>query len=184
MQIPAIGRHNVYNALCAIAVGDAAGLTKAQIRHGLMRFEGCAMRAQIEKRGDITVIEDCYNASPESMRASLSVLAHTAKKEGRAIAFLGDMRELGADSAKMHFSVGEYAAECGVELLFTFGKGALDIAKGALSAGMSRENIISLEDTENVSYAAETLKSKIKKNDVILFKASRALKLERISSQI
>lgn len=184
VTIPSLGKHNVYNALCAIAVGREAGLCQKEIRAGLLAFKGCAMRSQIEKRSGVTIIEDCYNASPESMRASLSVLAHTAKKEGRAIAFLGDMRELGANSAKMHFSVGEYAAECGVELLFTFGKGALDIAKGALSAGMSRENIISLEDTENVSYAAETLKSKIKKNDVILFKASRALKLERISSQI
>jgi UDP-N-acetylmuramoyl-tripeptide--D-alanyl-D-alanine ligase len=183
-RIPVIGRHNVYNALFAIAVGERAGLTEAQIYRGLMSFTGCAMRAQIEKRGEVTVIEDCYNASPESMRASIATLCHVAKGKGRKIAFLGEMRELGADSAKMHFSVGEYAAGAGIDMLFTFGENAAEIANGAINAGLAPENTVSITDTEDVCAAVKCLRSRLMKDDVILFKASRALKLERISKEI
>ncbi len=183
-KIPAAGRHNVYNALCAVAVGEAAGLTREQISAGLLGFTGAAMRAQAEKRGDVTVVEDCYNASPESMRASLDVLCGGAYGTGRKIAFLGEMRELGADSAKMHFGVGKYAAEKGAHVLFTFGENALEIARGAKSAGMAEESIFRITDVENAEAAAQKLKEIIKKDDVILFKASRALKLERVSSKI
>ena len=93
-------------------------------------------------------------------------------------------RELGADSAKMHFGVGKYAAEKGVALLFTFGAGAEEIARGAECAGMAAENIFRITDTENADAAAEKLKQTIKKDDIILFKASRALRLERVSSKI
>jgi UDP-N-acetylmuramoyl-tripeptide--D-alanyl-D-alanine ligase len=183
-KIPAAGRHNVYNALCAVAVGEAAGLTREQISAGLLAFTGAAMRAEAKKRGDVTVVEDCYNASPESMRASLDVLAGGAYGKGRKIAFLGEMRELGADSAKMHFGVGKYAAEKGIDVLFTFGENALEIARGAESAGMAAENIFRITDVENADAAAEKLKETIKKDDVILFKASRALRLERVSAKI
>ncbi|MBQ8402951.1 MAG: UDP-N-acetylmuramoyl-tripeptide--D-alanyl-D-alanine ligase [Clostridia bacterium] len=184
VRIPAIGKHNVYNALCAIAVGENAGVESEKIRKGLLAFTGCAMRAQVEKRGEITVIEDCYNASPESMRTSIDTLCHVARNGGRKLAFLGEMRELGKDSAKMHFSVGEYAARAGVDLLFTFGADALEIANGAKSAGLPKENIVSFENAEDASAAAGKLKTMLKKDDVILFKASRALKLERISREI
>ncbi|MBQ9746714.1 MAG: UDP-N-acetylmuramoyl-tripeptide--D-alanyl-D-alanine ligase [Clostridia bacterium] len=184
VKIPAVGKHNVYNALCAIVVGEKAGLSEEEIRAGLMAFTPPAMRAQVQKRGDFTVIEDCYNASPESMRASLAVLCGGAYGAGRKIAFLGEMRELGRDSAKMHFDVGAYAAHAGVQVLFTFGKNAEQIALGAKSAGMSEESIFTINDTENTDGAAEKLKEIIKKDDIILFKASRALKLERISAKI
>jgi UDP-N-acetylmuramoyl-tripeptide--D-alanyl-D-alanine ligase len=118
------------------------------------------------------------------MRASLDVLAGGAYGTGRKIAFLGEMRELGADSAKMHFGVGKYAAEKGIDVLFTFGENALEIARGAESAGMSAEKIFRITDVENADAAAKKLKETIKKDDVILFKASRALRLERISAKI
>ena len=183
-KIPAAGKHNVYNALCAIAVGEAAGLTAEQIRAGLLAFTGAAMRAQAMKRGNVTVVEDCYNASPESMRASVDVLCSGSYGVGRKVAFLGEMRELGKNSAKMHFDVGVYAAKAGIDILFTFGENAKEIALGAKSAGMSEENIFCIENTENADAAAEKLKETIKKDDIILFKASRALKLERISAKI
>jgi UDP-N-acetylmuramoyl-tripeptide--D-alanyl-D-alanine ligase len=183
-KIPTAGRHNVYNALCAIAVGEAAGLTAEQIRAGLLAFTGAAMRADVQKRGGFTVVEDCYNASPESMRASIDVLASGAYGAGRRVAFLGEMRELGKDSAKMHREVGKYAAERGVDILFTFGENAEEIALGAEAAGMGKEKIFRIADAENAEAAAEKLKEIIKKDDIILFKASRALKLERISAKI
>jgi len=184
VKIPTAGRHNVYNALTAIAVGEAAGLSAEEIRAGLLAFTGAAMRAEAKKRGDVTVVEDCYNASPESMRASLDVLVGDAYGTGRKIAFLGEMRELGKDSAKMHFGVGKYAAEKGIDILFTFGAGAEEIARGAESAGMRAESIFRIADAENADAAAEKLKETLKKGDIILFKASRALKLERVSAKI
>ena len=184
VKIPAAGKHNVYNALCAIAVGEAAGLTACEIRAGLLAFTGAAMRAEAKKRGGVTVVEDCYNASPESMRASLDVLCSGAYGTGRKVAFLGEMRELGKDSAKMHFDVGVYAAKKGVDILFTFGECALEIARGAESAGMSAEKICRITDAENACAAAEKLKETIENGDIILFKASRALKLERVSALI
>lgn len=183
VTIPTVGRHNVYNALYAIAVGTLTGMDEDEIRHGLMNFAQCAMRGGVTERGGVKIIEDCYNASPESMRASLDTLRHLAGS-ARKIAFLGEMRELGLDSAKMHFSVGEYAAKVGVDILFTFGKNASEIARGALSAGLTCESIISIEDTEDIHRAVEKLKNVMKKGDVILFKASRALRLERISREI
>jgi UDP-N-acetylmuramoyl-tripeptide--D-alanyl-D-alanine ligase len=183
-SIPAAGRHNVYNALLAIAVGEAAGLTCEQTEKGLLAFKGAAMRAEAKKRGDFTLVEDCYNASPESMRASIDVLAGGTYGAGRKIAFLGEMRELGKDSPAMHFGVGKYAAEKGVDLLFAFGAGAEEIALGAESAGMSAEKIFRLPDAENADAAAEKLKENLKKGDIVLFKASRALGLERVSAKI
>ncbi|MBQ8448510.1 MAG: UDP-N-acetylmuramoyl-tripeptide--D-alanyl-D-alanine ligase [Clostridia bacterium] len=184
VRIPTHGKHNVYNALCAIAVGEAAGMNSAQIERGLAAFKGAAMRAEAKKQGAFTVVEDCYNASPESMRASIDVLCSGAYGAGRKIAFLGEMRELGAQSPKMHFEVGAYAAKAGVGLLFTFGKAAEEIALGAESAGMPRESIFRITDVENAEAAAEALKEKLEKDDIILFKASRALKLERVSAKI
>jgi UDP-N-acetylmuramoyl-tripeptide--D-alanyl-D-alanine ligase len=184
VKAPAAGRHNVYNALCAIAVGDAAGLDREEIRKGLLSFRGAAMRAEAKKRDGFTVVEDCYNASPESMRASIDVLCGGAYGEGRKVAFLGEMRELGKDSAKMHREVGKYAAERGVDILFTFGENAEEIALGAEAAGMGKEKIFRIADAENAEAAAKKLKEIIKKDDIILFKASRALKLERISAKI
>lgn len=180
--IPTIGKHNVYNAMYAIAVGLIAEMSEEDIRRGLSLFTQCAMRGNITERNGITIIEDCYNASPESMRASLDMLKHVANGK-RRIAFLGDMRELGTDSAKMHFNIGEYAAKSGADIIFTFGKSASDIAKGAISVGYPRENIFSIEDTDDEEKAFEMLKNVLKQGDVILFKASRALKLERISKK-
>ncbi len=183
VAIPTTGRHNVYAALFAVAVGTVAGMDEEGIRRGLMKFTPCAMRGGISERGGIKIIEDCYNASPESMRAALDNLRHVAGSARKA-AFLGEMRELGENSAKMHFEVGAYAAKSGVDILFTFGKNAKEIAKGALNAGFPRENIFVIEDTDDALAAAEKVKKIIKKGDVILFKASRALKLERISREI
>ncbi|MBE6654350.1 MAG: UDP-N-acetylmuramoyl-tripeptide--D-alanyl-D-alanine ligase [Ruminococcaceae bacterium] len=181
--IPAVGKHNVYNALCAIAVGTLADMDEESVRRGLMSFAPCDMRGGVREKDGIRIIEDCYNASPESMRASLSSLCRIAGG-ARKIAFLGEMRELGPESAAMHFSVGEFAASTGIDLLFTFGTLAEEIAKGAVHAGFARENIVSLADTQDVCTALKKLKLALKEGDVILFKASRALKLERISREI
>ena len=127
------------------------------------------------------MIEDCYNASPESMRAGLNVLCHTAKvKACRPVAVLGDMKELGNASAEAHFGVGEYAAKCGIEYLVTFGGAAVDIARGASKNGMPESNILIIEDSDHAESAVSLLKTVLRENDVVLFKASRAVALERL----
>lgn len=181
VRINVIGRHNIYNALVACVCGILLGVPEEKIRYGLLNFTPAEMRQHIEEKNGITVIEDCYNANPESMSAGLDVLLHTAKKKKlRPIAVLGDMLELGHMSREAHFDLGNEAARKGVERLITFGKAARDIAEGALAAGMKKDRITIIEDTENAEKAAEIIKSIIEKGDAVLFKASRAMALERV----
>ena len=181
LRVNVIGQHHIHNALTAAVCGILLGISEENIRSGLLNFVPADMRQSMTEKNGITVIEDCYNASPESMRAGLNVLCHTAKvKARRPIAVLGDMKELGEASAQAHFGVGEYAASCGIERLITFGAAAADIAKGAVSAGMSEQNILVIPDSDNAESAAALLKTVLRENDVVLFKASRAVALERL----
>ena len=157
------------------------GISEENIRRGLLNFVGADMRQSITEKNGITVIEDCYNASPESMRAGLDVLCHTAKvKENRPVAVLGDMKELGDVSAEAHFGVGKYAASRGIAQLITFGSAAVGIARGAIDGGMPEENVLIIEDSDNAENAAALLKTVLRENDTVLFKASRAVALERL----
>ncbi len=176
------GVHNVKNALYAAVVGILSGIDNESIKCGLLHFSNCALRGEISEKDGVTIIEDCYNASPESMRAAIKTLSHIAK--GRKIAFLGDMKELGENSSAYHREIGIFAAEKGVDILFTFGALAENIALGALAAGMARESIIIIKDTQNISFAAASLKNVLKKGDTVLFKASRAMRLETIAKEI
>src|SRR5579884_1569119 len=113
VRLPAHGRHNVSNALAAAAVGILCGLTADTIARGLARFTPAAMRSQVERFGELTVIVDCYNANPASMKAAIEWLA--AQPTGvRTLAVLGDMLELGDGAAAFHEEVGAYAAVQGI----------------------------------------------------------------------
>ena len=90
------------------------------------------------------------------------------------------MKELGAASAEAHFGVGEYAAKCGIDRLITFGSAAVQIAQGALQSGMPRDRVLIIEDSDDAESAAALLKTVLRKNDAVLFKASRAVALERL----
>ena len=181
VRINAIGKHNIYNALIGAVCGLLLGVPEENIRKGLLEFVPADMRQSISEKNGMTVIEDCYNASPESMRAGLDVLLHTAKtKKRRPVAVLGDMRELGSISEEAHEAVGAHAARIGIERLITFGKIAVHIAEGAMRAGMPKENILIIENTENAENASELLKNILREGDAVLFKASRAVALERL----
>ena len=181
VRVNVIGKHNIYNALFACVCGIVLGISEEKIREGLLRFTPADMRQAISEKDGITIIEDCYNASPESMRAGLDVLCHTAKTKGlRPVAVLGDMRELGDASDSAHLGVGAYAAKADLSHLITFGKDAALIAKGAISGGMSEDKITVTEDIENAEIAAQLVKNTIKTGDAVLFKASRAVAIERI----
>ena len=179
-RINVLGIHNVYNATLAYAVGKLAGICDSRIREGLLNFENAAMRQNIYENNGYTVIEDCYNASPESMAASMSVLCAKAK-EGRKVAVLGDMLELGEHSDALHAGVGKKAAELGVDMLFTFGPKSVKIAEGAISAGMDKSAVTVFSDKEDAEGFAELLADKLSAGDTVLFKASRGTALERIT---
>ncbi len=179
--IPAIGEHNVLDAAYAFAVGRLMGMGEYEIRRGLMNFKQTGMRQNVYAIGDFWVLEDCYNAAPESMQAALKVLSQVAKgKGGRKIAVLGDMRELGSYSEAGHRTVGEAVVDIGADLLITFGKDASYIAQGAMDAGMPAHAILQFENTEDAHPVAVALKAKLKAGDTVLFKASRAVAMERI----
>ena len=112
ITIPALGRHNVMNAAFAYAVGLAAGMGEFEIRRGLMNFKNTGMRQRVYEAHGRTIIADCYNASPESVKASLRVLSTLAeRRSARAVAVLGDMKELGIYSPEAHIEVGREAAQ-------------------------------------------------------------------------
>ncbi|MCQ2431749.1 MAG: UDP-N-acetylmuramoyl-tripeptide--D-alanyl-D-alanine ligase [Clostridia bacterium] len=179
--IPVTGAHNIGNAMAAFLIGRYFGMEEADIRRGLLSFENTGMRQKIFDHDGYTVIEDCYNASPESMGAALRVLASLSdERKGRMCAVLGDMRELGSFAPVLHKRVGSFAADLGVDLLITFGKEAHAIADGAVIGGMPTERIVSFDDLENPGAAADCLRAWLKKGDTVLFKASRAVAMERV----
>lgn len=184
LAVNAIGKHTVYAAAIASAVGHLLGLTDAEIRAGLLEFRNAPMRQSIASVGGITVIEDCYNASPESMRAALDVAEALVKQRGgRVMALLGDMRELGTTSAELHRGVGHYAAEKGVSELFTLGEESSEfLSRGAELGGIPSERIHCQRDAAGFESVGEMILSTMREGDVLLVKASRALRAERVVS--
>lgn len=181
LRINIPGEHNVRNAVVAFAVGRAAGVSDDEIALGLLDFEGVEMRQNIYDFEGKTFIEDCYNASPESMKASLSVLCRIGNmRGGRKIAVLGNMLELGAYSPELHRRVGEAAASLGTDILFCFGQEADNIADGAVSCGFDREKVKCFPDIGSVVSLGEALRDELRAGDNVLFKASRGVKLERV----
>ncbi len=181
VEIPLLGTHNVYDALYAFAVGIEAGMTEEAIRIGLSMYRGVAMRQRVYGVRDFTVIEDCYNASPESMRAGIDVLVTMAKAKGkRPVALLGDMKELGDGTHLMHEQVGTYAAEAGIRQLYTYGPLAEGIARAAIIAGIRAENVYVNADSNDPGKTGEMILSSIGKDDILLVKASRSIAAERV----
>lgn len=180
--IPTMGRHNVYAALFAYAVGVRMNLDDQTIMSGLNHYRPVGMRQNVYNVGEITVIEDCYNASPESMRAAINVLQTLAgqKKAGRMAAVLGNMYELGENTEKFHEEIGLYFAAHGGSMLYTFGETAEQIAGGAILGGMMPENIYRNADTKNPELTGEMLLHSLRAGDVLLVKASRGAAAERI----
>ena len=179
IRIPVIGEHNVLDAAYAYAAGKAARMTDDEIKRGLLNFRNTGMRQRIYETCDYTVIEDCYNASPESMTAALKLLG-SYKNNGRKIAVLGDMRELGEMSAGLHREIGKAAAQNNIGALFTFGKAASEIGAGYTSESICSGELYSFENLSDVKTIGEALKNYIKAGDAVLFKASRAVELERV----
>ncbi|WP_407399490.1 UDP-N-acetylmuramoyl-tripeptide--D-alanyl-D-alanine ligase [Anaerovibrio sp.] len=171
--LPMVGRHNVSNALAAMAAGYALGMDASSIQQGLDGLEMTGMRFEAKRVGQYNFINDAYNASPMSMEAAINTLSEITK--GRRIAVLGDMLELGDVSVAAHQKVGRQVAESGAVALVAFGPMGREIANGASEAGM--ENVFHVDSHEA---AAAKLKELLEPEDTVLFKGSRGMKMEAI----
>ncbi|QMU55644.1 MAG: UDP-N-acetylmuramoyl-tripeptide--D-alanyl-D-alanine ligase [Candidatus Mycalebacterium zealandia] len=175
---PVAGAHNVMNFLCASALGLLLGLSPDEIAGGIGNFTPAEMRMQVyEVLDGVVLINDCYNANPDSVAAALEELGRLKKSGGRAIAVLGDMLELGDLSGQYHYEAGEKAARCGVDILIAFGEEARHIRAGA-GDGVRVEKTVSHEE------AADIIKSVVRRGDFILIKGSRAMAMEKIARMI
>lgn len=181
VNVPVGGIHFVYNSLAAIAVGKCLNMQMEEILAGINDFELTKMRMDITKhKNNVTLVNDTYNASAESMKAGIEYLARL--NGTKKLAVLGDMLELGEFSESMHRKVGECVAKNGIDMLVTIGDMAQYIADEAKAYGMKEENIMQFKDTEN---AIEYIEKNIKLEDMaILVKASRGMKLEVIANKI
>ena len=183
VQIPLPGEHMVYNALAAAAAGQLLGMTPEEIRDGIAAVESVSGRSHIVKLPDKVLIDDCYNANPVSMEAAIDLLLQA---DGRRVAVMGDMFELGEQEKEMHARVGKYAAEKGVECIICAGKLARCIYEGAREAAGERKDgpaaeIFYFEDRESL---LEGINQILKPGDTILIKASHGMGFEKVVEQL
>jgi UDP-N-acetylmuramoyl-tripeptide--D-alanyl-D-alanine ligase len=173
-KVPLVGAHNARNATAAAAVATALEIGEGSILEGLAQVRSAKHRLQLVPVGDRTVLDDCYNASPLSTKAAIDALASIVPPGRQRIAVLGDMLELGTDSARLHEEVGTYAASR-LDHLVTFGPQARHLADGA--RGLPDGRRLHTDDPKD---AADHLLEISRPGDVILVKASRGLRLERV----
>lgn len=180
ISLGVLGRHNVYNALAAIACAWDFGITIDEIRDALKEFRVPNMRMEVKRFGDIKIINDTYNANPQSMKQAIEALRDMAT-EGRKVLIAGDMLELGTFSGRFHHLVGKQAAESGIDLIVAVGKLAEYISNGAQEAGMSQRKIKLCAFTKE---AREKVLGLVKKGDTVLVKGSRAMRMEEIVNDL
>ncbi len=173
-QLPVPGLHMVQNALLAVAAGRVFGLSIEECAAGLASAPLTKARLQIKTIRGVQFIDDSYNANPESMRAALSTLAEL-ETDGRRIAVLGQMAELGAESERGHREVGEAAAALKVDQLIAIGEIAAGIADAAQNAGLENSRTVA-----SPNEAAEILAEETSSGDLVLIKGSRSARTERV----
>jgi UDP-N-acetylmuramoyl-tripeptide--D-alanyl-D-alanine ligase len=176
VRLPAVGKHNIYNALAAAAAATAVGMPLDAVKYGLEDFSPVAMRSELKQVKGRTVLADYYNANPGSVQAALETLI-SLRAGRKSVAVLGDMLELGETAADAHREVGRIAARLGVDALITLGTFAKFINEGAIEAGMLKDCVIS---AGSHGEAAALLKERSKNGDAVLIKGSRGMKMEKI----
>jgi len=178
VKIPALGGHMVYPTLIAVAVGERFGLIPDQLEDGIGQFVPTRMRMNVLRRGGgITILDDTYNANPQSMRAAISVLADS--QGGYKTAILGDMLELGPFAPALHTGVGEYLGSVGIDCLVAVGELAEYIAQGARDSGVP--NVIHCKTREE---AKGVLPQVVCPDSTVLIKGSRGMKLEEVTAKL
>ena len=173
VTIPTVGIHNVYNALAAMAVGYVTGVDPADAASALANYVPADMRQNLVQVGGVQVIEDCYNASPDSMRAALQTLGKLPVH--RRYAVLGAMLELGDYAKEAHTQVGKMAAENGIDGVLAYGADAAYIVEAAKQAGLENARLF---DTKEA--LAQSLAQQVQPGDGVLFKGSRGMHLEDV----
>jgi UDP-N-acetylmuramoyl-tripeptide--D-alanyl-D-alanine ligase len=177
VQVAGLADSTVPNALAAAAAALAAGATPAQVAEGLARYRPVGGRMErLALPRNIILINDTYNANPQSMQVALESLAKL-KGSSRAIAVLGDMGELGDDALEAHRATGALAARLGIDQLFALGHFAAALADAALAAGMLPERVHVGKTHEEIASAVREL---LQGNDWVLVKGSRSMKMERV----
>jgi len=172
LKTPAYGQHMVYATLEGAAVGIKLGLGDEEIARGVYAYETVGRRANVINNGYITIIDDCYNANPDSVKCGIDSLKSI---DGRKVCILGDMLEMGENREALHEDVGSYAVNSGAELVLTVGELSRFTAKGAGSTALhydSNEELI------------RALPGLIKKGDAVLVKASHSMKFDEISEAL
>ena len=180
INVPVAGEHFIYNSLCAISIGHIYNIPLEKIKDAILNLELTKKRMDIlNKANGVKIINDCYNASYESMKAAIECLAKMDSP--RKIAVLGDMFELGEYSESLHRKVGAEVAKNNIDILITIGENSKNIASEANIKGLDKKYIFELENTTE---AIEKLKELLKPNDVILIKASNGMHLDVIAENI
>ena len=168
------GEHNIYNALAAISIAREFDVDWNLIEESFKNLDFSSLRLEIKDKDDFTVINDSYNANPLSMKAAIDVLKEISKK--RSIAVLGDMLELGPKKEEAHYEIGKYITEKNIDILITVGELA-EIIANAAEDNMKKEKIYRVKNNEE---AYNIIKNITKKEDCILVKGSRKMKMEEI----
>ncbi len=176
VSVPVPGQHNIYNALAAASVGLKMGISPLEIRAALAEMKNAEGRGNIINTGKYMVLDDCYNAAPRSVESSIDLLM---KMPGRKVAILGDMLELGENSDKFHFKVGQYAGKAGVDVLICVGSSS---EKTFMGAKMTTDKQVEL--MRNAGECIQSLPSILHDGDSILVKASNAMKFPTIVAAI
>ncbi|MFB3118697.1 MAG: UDP-N-acetylmuramoyl-tripeptide--D-alanyl-D-alanine ligase [Myxococcota bacterium] len=177
VEVSGLGPTTISNALAAAAAALAAGASVADISKGLAEYQG--VKGRFERRelsGGIALVDDTYNANPQSMEAALRLLAEI-KGAHRAVAILGDMGELGQTAEAAHREVGRLAASLGIDFLIALGGRAQNIATGAVDSGMDPAHVVVASDHDD---ASERACGFLRKHDTVLVKGSRSMRMERV----
>lgn len=173
VNIPLAGEHHVYNALAAVCIARHLGLTIGEMKQGLESAGTISGRSNLIKKDGITIIDDCYNANPVSMKASLDVLAVAP---GRKLAVLGDMGELGANEKELHVMVGRYFEGKQIDTLFCMGELSMNLADAVRECSPQTE-IFAMDDREKL---IQTLLKYRRYGDTILIKASHFMGFSKV----
>ena len=177
VTIPIAGEHNVYNALAAVSVARELGLTCEEMKRGIESVQTIGGRSNLIHKNGVTIIDDCYNANPVSMKASIDVLS---KAPGRKIAVLGDMGELGAEEKQLHYMVGEHFAGKGIDALYCAGILSQEIAKAVRACSSETE----VHDYEDKADLIKDLVKEVQSGDTVLVKASHFMGFPEIVKKL
>jgi UDP-N-acetylmuramoyl-tripeptide--D-alanyl-D-alanine ligase len=184
VMLPLPGPGNVKNALAAFAVCRRFAITAKDFAEGVKTLSAVPMRTELLKIGALTIINDCYNANPVSMKNALDILANvgnSSKQNSRRVFICGDMAELGGQSENLHRKLGEYAAKTGVNVVLAVGKFAETMVKAAKRTAKNLPETKCFRDTASV---CNNLEEFVKDSDIVLVKGSRASKLEKVTERL